>query len=59
MLFDAHPKKFIGVKLHQTVFRIGLDKYIGNLHCTKKALDKGLALLTNSIHIGCKYNVIL
>jgi len=41
---NAHPKtEFIGVKLHQTDFLTGLDKYIGTV-CTgqKKALDKGL-----------------
>jgi len=29
VIVDAHPKEFIGVKLHQTVFLTGLDKYIG------------------------------
>jgi len=39
VIVDAHPKKFIGVKLQQTVFLTGLSKilYIGIvLHCTKK-----------------------
>jgi len=46
VIFDAHPKEFIGVKLQQTVFLTGLDKYI-SIVCTvqKKALDKGLAPL--------------
>jgi len=33
MINDGHPKEFIGVKLHQTVFLTGLDKYIG-IVCT-------------------------
>jgi len=47
VIFNAHPKEFTGIKLHQTVFLTGLDKYIG-IVCTvqKKALDKGLAPLT-------------
>jgi len=45
VIFDVHPKEFIGIKLQQTVFLTGLDKYIGSLHCTKKALDKGLVPL--------------
>jgi len=50
MTVDAHPKEFIGVELHQTVFLIGLDKYISIvLHCTKKALYKGLATLRKCI----------
>jgi len=45
VIVDAHPKEFIGVKLHQTVFLTGLDTYIGIvcLHFTKKALDKDIA----------------
>jgi len=32
---NAHPKEFIDVKLHQTVFLAGLDKYIGiHVDCT-------------------------
>jgi len=27
MIFDAHPKEFIGVKLQQTVSLTGLDKH--------------------------------
>jgi len=33
--FDVRPKEFIGIKLQQTVFLTGLDKYIGtdyNVH---------------------------
>jgi len=30
-IFDAHPKELIGVKLQQTVFLIGLEKYIGTV----------------------------
>jgi len=29
VIVDAHPREFIGVKLHQTVFLTVLDKYIG------------------------------
>jgi len=36
VIFDAHPKKFIGVKLQQTVFLTGLDKYIGTVCIVKK-----------------------
>jgi len=32
-IVDAHPKEFIGVKLHQNVFLTELDKYIG-IVCT-------------------------
>jgi len=28
VIFDAHPKEFIGVKLQQIVFLTGLDKYM-------------------------------
>jgi len=28
VIFDEHPKEFIGIKLQQTVFLIGLDKSI-------------------------------
>jgi len=31
VIFDAHPKEFTGVKLQQTVFLTGLDKYIGTV----------------------------
>jgi len=36
--FDAHPKEFIGVKLQQTVFLTGLDKYIGTVYSVQKRL---------------------
>jgi len=55
VIVDAHPKEFIGVKLHQTVFLTGLDKiYRYSLHCTTKgALDKGLApLIPPNIYEG-------
>jgi len=41
VIFNAHPKEFIGIKLQQTVFLTGLNKYIStvSLHCMKKALD--------------------
>jgi len=41
VIVNAHPKEFIDIKLDQTVFLTGLDKYIG-INCTvrKKALDK-------------------
>jgi len=47
VIFDAHPKEFIGVKHQQTVFLTELDKYIARSVCTvcivpKRALDKGL-----------------
>jgi len=46
VIFDAHPKEFIGVKLYQTVFLAGLDKYIGTVCIVqKKGLDKGLVPL--------------
>jgi len=41
VIFDAHPKEFIGVKFQQTVFLTGLDKYIGSLHCTNKKQKNG------------------
>jgi len=41
MIVYAHTKELICIKLHQTVFLTGLDKYIC-LHCTKKAFYKGL-----------------
>jgi len=46
VIAEAHPKEFIEVKLQQTVFPKGLDKYIGKV-CTaqKNALDNGLAPL--------------
>jgi len=48
VIFDAHPKEFIGVKLQQTVFLIALDKYIGTVCIVKKkVLDKGLVPLTS------------
>jgi len=41
VIVDVYPKEFIGVKLHQTVFLTGLDKYIGAVCIVqKKALDK-------------------
>jgi len=36
VIFDAHSKEFIGVKLQQTVFPMGLDRYIGTVCSTKK-----------------------
>jgi len=36
VIFDAHPKEFIGVKLQQTVFLTGLDKYIGTVCIVQK-----------------------
>jgi len=38
VVFDAHPKEFIGVKLQQTVFLTGLDKYIGTVCIVQKIL---------------------
>jgi len=45
MIVDAHPKEFIGVKLHQSVFLVELDKYIGIVCTVHKALDKDLVPL--------------
>jgi len=46
VIFDAQPKEFTGVKLHQTVFLAGLDKFIGKVCSIQtKALDKDLAPL--------------
>jgi len=36
VIFDAHPKELIGVKLKQTVFLTGLDKYIGTVCIVQK-----------------------
>jgi len=36
VIFDAHPKEFIGVKLHQTVFLTGLDIYTGTVCIVQK-----------------------
>jgi len=45
VIFDAHSKDFIGVRLQQAIFLTGLDKYIGTVCIVqKKALDKGLVL---------------
>jgi len=42
VILDAHPKEFIGVKLQQTVFLTGLDKYIGAICIVqKKGFRKG------------------
>jgi len=38
VIFDAHPKEFIGIKLQQTVFLTGLDKYIGTVCIVRKRL---------------------
>jgi len=47
-MVNAQPKELIGVKLQQTVFLTGLDKYIGTV-CTvqQKSLDKGLGSIFN------------
>jgi len=46
VIFDTHPKEFIGVKLQQTVFLTGLDKYIGIVCIVQRnTLDKGLVPL--------------
>jgi len=50
VIFDEHPKKSIDVKLPQTVFLTGLDKYIGTVCIVqKKALDKGLVPLRYAV----------
>jgi len=36
VILDAHLKEFIGVKFQQTVFRTGLDKYIGAVCVVQK-----------------------
>jgi len=41
VIFDAHPKEFIGLKLQQIIFLTGLDKYIGTVCIVQKALDMG------------------
>jgi len=47
VIFDAQQKEFTGAKFQQTVFLIGVDKYIGTVCIVqKKALDKGLVPLT-------------
>jgi len=38
VIFDAHPKEFIDIKLHHTVFLTGLDKYIGTVWIVQKKL---------------------
>jgi len=40
VIFDAHPKEFIGVKLQQTVLLTGLNKYIGTVSIVKKKKKK-------------------
>jgi len=36
VIFDSHPKEFIGIKLQQTVFLTGLDKYIDGVSIVQK-----------------------
>jgi len=36
VIFDVHPKEFVGVKLQQTGFLTGLDKYIGTVYIVQK-----------------------
>jgi len=36
VIFDAHPKEFIGIKLQQIIFLTGLDKYIGTVRIVHK-----------------------
>jgi len=36
VIVDVHPKEFIGVKLQQTVFITGQDKYIGIVYTVQK-----------------------
>jgi len=36
VIVGASPKKFIGVKLYETVFITGLDKYIGIVCIARK-----------------------
>jgi len=38
VIFDSHPKEFIGIKLQQTVFVTGLDQYIGTVCIVQKRL---------------------
>jgi len=38
VIFDAHPKEFIGVKHQQAVFLTGLNKYIGTVCVVQKML---------------------
>jgi len=38
VIFDTHLKEFIGVKLQQTVFLTGLDKYISTVCIVQKRL---------------------
>jgi len=38
LIVDEHPKEFIDVKLCQTVFPTGLDKYIGIVCNVQKRL---------------------
>jgi len=57
VIVDAHPKEFIGIKLHQTVFLTGLDKYICIVCIVqkKKVSDKGLYIHLNkwlTLHFG-------
>jgi len=42
VIIDAHPNEFTSVKLHESGFLTGLDKYIG-IVCTvqKKGFRKG------------------
>jgi len=41
VIFDEHPKEFIGVKLQQTVFLTGFDKYIGKVYIVQKGFPQG------------------
>jgi len=36
VIFEAHPKEFNGVKLQQSVFLTGLDKYISTVCIVQK-----------------------
>jgi len=59
VIVDAHSKEFFGVKLHQTVFLINRIRqiYRYSLHCTKKALDKGLVPLIYDFVVIAAYNL--
>jgi len=46
VIVDGLPKEFIGVKLHQTVFLTGLDKFFGIDYIVQKGFRQG----TVSVH---------